>query len=259
MTQRATKAQIGGVIALALPVAAIIAVAFRGSWGALRDAALSVHFDRDAADLYPFGVDGLLVIAIIAAVILRNDRVARWYCLGIIAGYTVASFAINFMHGLGMFLVDPATGTRPVPPWLVVALIASLVIASIFLASHLLVYVWRHFFPTSDPEPEDAEVSHGATPVSHDATPRLAVQQTNLDLARAAYRESLAPHLITLSQKVLAERYGIKPRQARAVQDGVKRELAADEAEQPPTEGPDVAARYTPNGGVPVRDGTGGR
>jgi hypothetical protein len=259
MTQRATKAQLCGAGLLAGVVIAIIAVAFRGSWGALRDAALSTHFDHNAADLYPFAVDGLLVIAIIAAVLLRNDRVARWYSLGIIGSYTVASWAINFMHGLGWFGIDPATGRRAVPPWPVVMLIASLLIGSIFLGSHLLTFVGRHIFPNSPAAVENHEPSHDATPAYDDATPVAPVPANKIEAARTAFRASLAPDRQRLSQQSLADRYGISVRQARAVQDDVKREQeeAADEwaAETVAIE----AARYTPNGSVADRDGAGGR
>lgn len=130
-------------------VGAIVLVAFRGSWSAARDAALACHFDKTSADLYPFAVDGLIVVAIIALVLLRHDAGARRYCLGIIGGYTMASWIINFLHGLGWFAVG-ASGARPVQPWGVVVVVASLVIGSIFLGSHLLVYVWRHLTPEQD-------------------------------------------------------------------------------------------------------------
>jgi hypothetical protein len=242
-TRRTTNGQLLGVAVLALAVAAIIVVAFRGSWGALRDAALAAYFDRDAADLYPYAVDGLLIIAIIAAVVLRNDRVARWYCLGIIGGYTAASLAINIMHGLGMFSVDPATGRRPVPPWPVVLLVASLVVASIFLASHLLVYVWRHLFPTGHGEAAAAEALRGATGAYDGATPRSGLPRSNVELARAAFRESLAPGRQRLSQQALASQYGVSVRQARAIQNDVQREQHELAAGLPP-------AQHTPNGRV---------
>lgn len=259
MTQRATTAQLCGAGLLAVAVAAIVIVAFRGSWGALRDAALAVHFDRDAADLYPFAVDGLLVIAIIAAVLLRDDTVARWYSLGIIGSYTVASWGINFMHGLGMFLLDPATRHRAVPPWPVVMLIASLLIGSIFLGSHLLVFVWRHVFPTAEPQGEDAEVSHDATPSYDDATPVAPIPANKIEAATIAYRASLTPGRQRLSQQSLSTQFGITVRQARDVQRAVQREEdeAADEwaAETAARD----AAPHTPNGTVAAHDGAGGR
>ena len=259
MTQRATKAQLWGAAVLALAVAAIVVVAFRGSWGALRDAALAVHFDHDAADLYPFAVDGLLVIAIIAAVLLRNDTVARWYSLGIIGSYTVASWGINFMHGLGMFLLDPGTGRRAVPPWPVVMLIASLLIGSIFLGSHLLVFVWRHVFP-SDPAPvENLEPSHDATPVYDDATPVAPVPTDNIEAATIAFRASLAPGRQRLSQQSLSTQFGITVRQARDIQRAVQREQEDAASEWAAESIAIEAARHTSNGSVATRDGAGGR
>lgn len=219
------------VVALVAFVIGIIAVAFRGSWGALRDAALAAHFDRSAADLYPWGVDGLLVVAIIALVLLRHDRGARGYCLGIIAGYTGASWVLNFLHGLGTFTPDPVTHARPVPSWPVVVVIASLVIGSIFLGSHLLVHVWRHVFPDAtgpiveETPGQDAPVPERPAP----AGPKPPAN--NFEAAKVAYRESLPPEYKTLSQKSLVERFGITKREAAQVQSEVKTELAADIAE----------------------------
>ena len=219
------------VVALVAVVVGIIAVAFRGSWGALRDAALAAHFDPSAASLYPWGVDGLLVVAIIALVLLRHDRGARWYCLGIIAGYTGASWLLNFLHGLGTFTPDPKTHARPVPPWPVVVVIASLVIGSIFLGSHLLVHVWRHVFPDTA-QPVEQEAAEQAVPgAGHDVPAGPKPPANNVEAAKVAYRESLPPEFKTLSQKVLVDRFGITKREAAQVQSAVKAELAADIAE----------------------------
>jgi hypothetical protein len=243
------------VLLLVALVVGIVAVAFRGSWGALRDAALAAHMDRDAANLYPFAVDGLMIVAMVSAVLLRHDRVARRYCLGVIAGYTVASWYMNFLHGLGQFTPDPLTGLRPVPPWYVVFVIASLVIGSIFLGSHLLVFVWRHLYPTARPDHQDAEALHGATAPYRDATPVVEVFPSNLELARAAYRESLAPGMAKLSQRAMVDRFRITVRQARTVQDEVERDLADEGPVEAPTEGPAVPERHTPNGRVHTHTG----
>lgn len=163
------RKRIAPIALLVSVVSAIVVVAFRGSWSAARDAALACHFDKTSADLYPFAVDGLIVVAIIALVLLRHDAGARRYCLGIIGGYTMASWIINFLHGLGWFAVDSAgaTGARPVQPWLVVAVVASLSIGSIFLGSHLLVYAWRHLRPEQD---EAAPESEGGAEVARPLT-----------------------------------------------------------------------------------------
>jgi len=214
------------VACLATVVIGIIAVAFRGSWGALRDAALAAHFDRAAADLYPFAVDGLLVVAILAGVLLRHDDGARRYCLSILIGYTGASWLINYLHGLGMF-TPPARGQAvPVPPWPVVLVIASLVIGSIFLGSHLLIFVWRHVFPDASQAAIESETEHNDTPVRDDEPPVSELPADALEAAKDAYRTSLHPDLKTLSQADLVERFRISRREAGRVQSEVKAEAA---------------------------------
>lgn len=210
------------VAALVLVVVGIIVVAFRSSWGSLRDAALAAHFDRSAADLYPFAVDGLLIVAILAAVLLRHDRRARRYCLGIIATYTGASWLVNFLHGLGLFSPDPVTHRVPGPPWYVVLVIASLVIGSIFLGSHLLVFVWRHVFPTEPMSATADTAFHPGTEADGDGTDVPEPPADNLAAARDAYRFSRRPGRRELSQANLMDQFGISKRQAAQVQSAVK-------------------------------------
>jgi hypothetical protein len=232
---------------LFLGVAGIVAVAFRGSWGALRDAALACHFDHSAAVLYPWGVDGLQIEAIIAAVVLRHDRWARNYCFGIIGGYTVASLAINYMHGLGKFTTDPATGHPPVPPKYVVALIAALVIGSIFLGSHLLVYIWRHVFPEPPTAIAEQMTSTAGTLSAEPGTGVPALPPTAIEQAEKAYRVSLHPDLKTLTVNDLHERYGVSVREARTVRKKVNTETAQ------PAEASDLAEAI----GEPSQNGQG--
>jgi hypothetical protein len=249
----ARRTYYGPITLLVVVVSAIIIVAFRGSWGAARDAALACHFDKTSADLYPFAVDGLIVVAIISLVLLRHDAGARRYCLGIIGGYTVASWIINYLHGLGWFAIDPATGERPVPPWPVVAVVASLVIGSIFLGSHLLVYVWRHLMPGGQADADQSPADQPVPPVAL-AVPAVpeppAVPPTSYEAAKLAYRESLRPDLKTLSQRAMVNRYGVTKRDASRIQAEVKAELDAelDAAGEP--EGDDEPEPHTLNGHV---------
>jgi hypothetical protein len=231
------------VVALVAVVAGIIAVAFRGSWGALRDAALAAHFDGTGADLYPFAVDGLLIIAIIAGVLLRHDAGARRYCLGILIGYTGASWLINYLHGLGLFTIDPATHARPEPPWPVVMLIAALLIGSIFLGSHLLIFVWRHVFPNAVQPAPISEAYQFVPELDRDVPPVPEPPANNFEAAKAAYRKSLPEEYVTLSQQVLVSRFGINKREAAQVQSEVKAELEPQRTYEPAT--------------VPSRNGSG--
>lgn len=257
---RPAPGRAAAVALLAAVVMGIVAVAFRGSWGALRDAALSAHFDRASADLYPFAVDGLLIVAVIAAVLLRHDRGARRYTLSIIGGYTVASWLINFLHGLGMFLPNPATGHRPVPPWPVVVVIASLVIGSIFLGSHLLVFVWRHLLPepavAAEPEPVERPGT-GPERDDTDAPEQPAPPTDTLDAAKIAYRESLAPGRQRLSQKVLADQFRISRREAAQVQHEVSSQVSGEHEATEALDADDVLPQYTWNGAVPAPAGGG--
>lgn len=148
---------IAAVVSLGLVLLGIIAVAFRGSWTAHNDGALAAHFDPTGAALYPFAPDGLIVIALIAAMVLRHNRKARLYALFVVGLFTFTSFVINHLHGLGQFAANPATGLRPDLPWPVVALIAGQVIGAIFFGSHLIVFALRYLFPgTSFDQPEQA-------------------------------------------------------------------------------------------------------
>lgn len=252
---RPAGAQFFGVCTLVAVVVGIIAVAFRGSWGALRDAALAAHFDRDSASLYPFAVDGLLVVAIIAAVLLRHDRGARWYCLGILAGYTGASWFINFLHGLGTFTPDPVTGIRPGAPWYVVVVVASLVIGSIFLGSHLLVFVWRHLFPgiiddAVIPETgQDGSERDGDVP---DDPEPPAPPRDNFAAAKAAFLHSLQPGLKRLSQRDIVEQFGVSKRDAARVQREVEDELGEQFAASRGPDPDDETPPHGMNGRVPA-------
>jgi hypothetical protein len=235
------------VVALVAVVIGIIGVAFRGSWGALRDAALAAHFDRTGADLYPFAVDGLLIVAILSAVLLRHDRGARQYCLSIIAAYTGASWLINFLHGLGLFSPDPVTHKVAGPPWYVVLVIASLVIGSIFLGSHLLIYVWRHVFPDASPANAAAPAVRPDTLPGDDVPPVPDLPVDAFDVAKDAYRRSLHPDMKTLSQADLVERFRITRREAARAQSEVKAELDAEAAK----------ANASETAGVPEQNGQG--
>jgi hypothetical protein len=245
-----TTGRTWAVAVLALVVVGIVAVAFRGSWGALRDAALACHVDRTSADLYPFAVDGLMVVAIIAAVLLRHDAGARRYCLWIIGGYTVASWLMNFLHGLGWFSPDLVTRARPVPPWPVVIVVASLMIGSIYLGSHLVVYVWRHIWPDTVPVEEPAEVYQAGTGPVEDIPAVPEPPASNVEAAKAAYRHSLAPQYKTLSQADLMDRYGVNKREAGRVQSEVKADLVDGTGMADAPELAGVPVQHTSNGQV---------
>ncbi|MFE0950034.1 DUF2637 domain-containing protein [Streptomyces mutabilis] len=136
-----------GRAALVLALVAVVAMAFRVSWNALRDIAGAVGADDTAAMLYPFVVDGLMALALIATLVLTGD--ARRFALRVLGAYTVASLVLNYVHGLVPELHgrtvdwgrladwDPAN-------WALVLLATSLPVGSIYFGSDLVAKVLHH-------------------------------------------------------------------------------------------------------------------
>lgn len=217
---------IAAVIALGVVLVGIIAVAFRGSWTAHRDAALAAHFDQTGADLYPFAPDGLIVIALIAAMVLRHDKWTRIYALGVVGLFTFTSFVVNHLHGLGTFALDQASGELPPLPWPVVALIAGQLIGAIGLGSHLIVCALRYLFPGT----HDYQGEHlpGTTTGPVTLEPAVRVMETVLDpdpedVARKVYGIMLDLHQ-PIGRDKLAKACGIQPRAAVRVRKAVEQE-----------------------------------
>ncbi|WP_327414419.1 DUF2637 domain-containing protein [Streptomyces sp. NBC_01233] len=143
-----------GKALLVLALVAVVGMAFRVSWNALRDVAKAIGADGTAATLYPFVVDGLMALALVAALVLTGD--ARRFALRVLAAYTAASLVLNYVHGLVPALHskqiewmrlaewDPAN-------WALVLLATSLPVGSIYFGSDLVAKVLHH-----RPEPVDA-------------------------------------------------------------------------------------------------------
>ncbi|MFJ4568269.1 DUF2637 domain-containing protein [Streptomyces caelestis] len=122
-------------------------MAFRVSWNALRDVAGAIGADDTAAMLYPFVVDGLMALALIATLVLAGRD--RTFALRVLAGYTIASLVLNYVHGLVPELHgrsvdwgrladwDPAN-------WALVLLATSLPVGSIYFGSDLVAKVLHH-------------------------------------------------------------------------------------------------------------------
>jgi hypothetical protein len=134
-------------------------MAFRVSWNALRDVAHAVGADTTAATLYPFVVDGLMALALVATLALTGRD--RTFALRVLAGYTLASLTLNYVHGLvptmhggqRMHLADWAPAN-----WALVLLATSLPVGAIYFGSDLVAKVLHH-----RPEPVRAETR--TTPV----------------------------------------------------------------------------------------------
>ncbi|WP_405663342.1 DUF2637 domain-containing protein [Streptomyces sp. RK9] len=122
-------------------------MAFRVSWNALRDVARAIGADDTAATLYPFVVDGLMALALVATLVLTGD--ARKFALRVLGTYTLASLVLNYVHGLVPELHgktvdwgrladwDPAN-------WALVLLATSLPVGAIYFGSDLVAKVLHH-------------------------------------------------------------------------------------------------------------------
>ncbi|NEC89102.1 DUF2637 domain-containing protein [Streptomyces sp. SID12501] len=144
-----------GRAALVLALVAVVAMAFRVSWNALRDIARTVGADDTAATLYPFVVDGLMALALVATLVLADDD--RKFALRVLGTYTLASLVLNYVHGLVPELHgatvdwgrladwDPAN-------WALVLLATSLPVGSIYFGSDLVAKVLHHH-PATVPDP----------------------------------------------------------------------------------------------------------
>ncbi|MFC8289824.1 DUF2637 domain-containing protein [Streptomyces sp. NPDC057242] len=137
-----------GKTLLVLALVGVVAMAFRVSWNALRDVATAVGADTTGATLYPFVVDGLMALALVATLVL-TDRADKKFALRVLGVYTVASLVLNFVHGLVPELHGRSVDwTRladwdPVN-WLLVLLATSLPVGSIYFGSDLVAKVLHH-------------------------------------------------------------------------------------------------------------------
>ncbi|MFJ9077695.1 DUF2637 domain-containing protein [Streptomyces sp. NPDC102278] len=145
-------------IALVLALVVVVAMAFRVSWNALRDIAKAIGADDVAATLYPFVVDGLMALALVAALVLTNE--ARKFALRVLAGYTLASLVLNYVHGLLPELHAESIGWSRLAEgnltnWALVLLATSLPVGSIYFGSDLVAKVLHHR-PAVDPAKQES-------------------------------------------------------------------------------------------------------
>jgi hypothetical protein len=136
-----------GRILLVTALVGVVGMAFRVSWNALRDIANAIGADHTAATLYPFVVDGLMALALVATLVLVDHD--RTFALRVLGTYTGASLVLNYVHGLVPALHgatvdwgrladwDPAN-------WALVLLATSLPVGSIYFGSDLVAKVLHH-------------------------------------------------------------------------------------------------------------------
>ncbi|MFE3585060.1 DUF2637 domain-containing protein [Streptomyces vinaceus] len=132
---------------LVLALVVVVGMAFRVSWNALRDIAKAIGADDTAATLYPFVVDGLMALALVAALVLTGD--ARRFALRVLAAYTIASLALNYVHGLVPELHGRSVDWGRLADWnpanwALVLLATSLPVGSIYFGSDLVAKVLHH-------------------------------------------------------------------------------------------------------------------
>ncbi|MGW7609175.1 DUF2637 domain-containing protein [Streptomyces sp. NPDC054766] len=163
-----------GKALLVLALVAVVAMAFRVSWNALRDVARVVGADATAATLYPFVVDGLMALALVATLTLTDQRDKR-FALRVLATYTLASLVLNYIHGLIPELHTHAVdwgrlaGWDPAN-WALVLLATSLPVGSIYFGSDLVAKVLHHR-PAPAHERADGERADASAPFPHTFAP----------------------------------------------------------------------------------------
>nr|WP_167308305.1 DUF2637 domain-containing protein [Streptomyces tendae] len=159
---------------LVLALVAVVAMAFRVSWNALRDVARVVGADATAATLYPFVVDGLMALALVATLVLTDARDKR-FALRVLATYTLASLVLNYVHGLVPELHGRAVDWGRLADWdpanwALVLLATSLPVGSIYFGSDLVAKVLHHR-PAAAREPVDGQRVDTPAPLPHTSLP----------------------------------------------------------------------------------------
>lgn len=235
-------------LALVALLGAVILVAFRGSWTSQSDAAKASHFDDWGAWLYPFAPDGLIVLALVAAVVLRHKFWPRVYCLFVVALFTATSYVVNHLHGLGTFemLADGQTLVEKLDPW-IVGLVSVQLVGAITFGSHILMHVFRHLFPEALDVHGEPVAVQAAAPVVQSAGPvEMSDPQPVQDdperaeadayeFAKLVYATCLDGG-VKLSQAKLSTLARISKRKAGYVQVDIDNERAAAEEPEPDAE-----------------------
>ncbi|WP_327067803.1 DUF2637 domain-containing protein [Kitasatospora sp. NBC_01302] len=150
---------------------AVVAMAFRVSWNALKDVARAIGADPTAATVYPLVVDGLMALALVAALILVGS--ARSFALRVLGGYTAASLVLNYVHGLVPALAVHGAGRAHLADWApanwaLVLLATSLPVGAIFFGSDLVAKVLHHKPQSSQNDQTMTNRSGSELPVSAD-------------------------------------------------------------------------------------------
>ncbi|MFJ7421491.1 DUF2637 domain-containing protein [Streptomyces uncialis] len=136
-----------GKTLLVLALVTVVGMAFRVSWNALRDVARAIGADDTAATLYPFVVDGLMALALVATLVLVGPD--RTFALRVLGTYTLASLVLNYVHGLVPALHGSTVDWGRLADWdpanyALVLLATSLPVGAIYFGSDLVAKILDH-------------------------------------------------------------------------------------------------------------------
>ncbi|GAA2615373.1 hypothetical protein GCM10010425_05130 [Streptomyces spororaveus] len=220
-----------GRILLVLALVAVVGMAFRVSWNALRDVARAIGADTTAAWLYPFVVDGLMALALVAALVLTGD--ARKFALRVLASYTLASLVLNYVHGLVPDLHSESIGWSRLAEgdwtnWVLVLLATSLPVGSIYFGSDLVAKVLHHR-PPIEPDPQvstqtdaNRSTSEQGGPVVEEPAPAEEVASSTLPVVEPiAARPQLAVAAESTRPRRATGRVPVAARSTRVVRTDV--------------------------------------
>lgn len=137
------------VVGLVVGLVAVVVVSMWVSWTALSDLAKETGLEK-SKNGFPLVVDGMILLAVGAALLLRGRKGYGW-AIGSIIGYTLASLVLNFLHALGdgngMHFGD----------WARVSVVAAAPVLTNALGTHLVVLVLRQW--DQRPPSEDTRTS----------------------------------------------------------------------------------------------------
>ncbi|MHC6627832.1 DUF2637 domain-containing protein [Streptomyces globosus] len=205
-----------GRFTLVLGLVVVVLMAFRVSWNALSDVARAIGADTTAAVLYPIVVDGLMALALIAALVLTGPD--RKFALRVLATYTIASLLLNYVHGL-----VPALHTDSIQwgrltdldyaNWTLVLLATSLPVGSIYFGSDLVAKVLHHS-PESAGEQTPQSTPDRPESASELRTESAPTEATEAPVTRPTTEAEAAPSTRPPRPTTVAESTGAAPRRA---------------------------------------------
>ncbi|MCQ9135291.1 DUF2637 domain-containing protein [Streptomyces hilarionis] len=180
-----------GKLLLVGALVGVVAMAFRVSWNALRDIAGAIGADATAATLYPFVVDGLMALALVATLVLADDD--RKFALRVLGTYTLASLVLNYVHGLVPELHGQTLAWGRLAEWdaanyALVLLATSLPVGSIYFGSDLVAKVLHHQHAPAHQQQPDGQRAETPAHLPHTPVPNL-----GSDTASGTIEEAVPP------------------------------------------------------------------